>query len=572
MTLTKRVIPCLDVANGRVVKGLHFKSIKDAGDPVSLAEKYSNEGADELVFLDITASEENREIIKSLVSKVARVINIPFTVGGGVVNVLQKNGASIQRRTGVKIEVILAGVRDIKQDRICDTSNIKLTEDPFEVVNHPEIDVVLELIGGTGVTKKLVETAIKNGKHVITANKALIAKHGNKLIQLANKNKVRLLFEASVAGGIPIIKSLEQGLSANKIESLAGIINGTGNFILTEMKEKNRDFDDVLKEAQVLGYAEADPTFDVEGIDAAQKLAILAAIAFGTELQFDKVFTKGISNITTEDIKYASELGYTIKHLGIAKRVGNGIELRVHPTLISSQELIANVNGVMNAVLVKGDALGTSLYYGAGAGEEATASSVIADLIDIINNQTSNHILGWKSQEKLTVIDTESIDSEFYLRLLVSNMKGVLAKITGIFHQYNVSIEELIQKQIDENNKGLARELARMNLTLNTYTQWYWKTDLLNLMNFLRLRADQHAQYEIRAYADIMLDTLKKWVPTTYEAFMDYRVGGTEVSAKGKIVLQKLIKGDDINVEQSGLSKREWNELMITFNLKDKLI
>jgi homoserine dehydrogenase len=299
-----------------------------------------------------------------------------------------------------------------------------------------------------------VETAIKNGKHVITANKALIAKHGNKLIQLANKNKVRLLFEASVAGGIPIIKSLEQGLSANKIESLAGIINGTGNFILTEMKEKNRDFDDVLKEAQELGYAEADPTFDVEGIDAAQKLAILAAIAFGTELQFDKVFTKGISNITTEDIKYASELGYTIKHLGIAKRVGNGIELRVHPTLISNEEIIANVNGVMNAVLVKGDALGTSLYYGAGAGEEATASSVIADLIDIINNQTSNHILGWKSQEKLTVIDTDSIDSEFYLRLLVSNMKGVLAKITGIFHQYNVSIEELIQKQIDENNNA----------------------------------------------------------------------------------------------------------------------
>jgi len=300
----------------------------------------------------------------------------------------------------------------------------------------------------------LVETAIKNGKHVITANKALIAKHGNKLIQLANKNKVRLLFEASVAGGIPIIKSLEQGLSANQIESLAGIINGTGNFILTEMKEKNRDFDDVLKEAQALGYAEADPTFDVEGIDAAQKLAILAAIAFGTELQFDKVFTKGISNITTEDIKYATELGYTIKHFGIATRVGNGIELRVHPTLISNEELIANVNGVMNAVLVKGDALGTSLYYGAGAGEEATASSVIADLIDIINNQTSNHILGWKSQEKLTVIDTESIDSEFYLRLLVSNMKGVLAKITGIFHQYNVSIEELIQKQIDENNNA----------------------------------------------------------------------------------------------------------------------
>ena len=231
-----------------------------------------------------------------------------------------------------------------------------------------------------------------------------MAEHGNDLIKLANKNKVRLLFEASVAGGIPIIKSLEQGLSANKIESLAGIVNGTGNFILTEMKEKDRDFADVLKEAQMLGYAEADPTYDVEGIDAAHKLSILAAIAFGTELQFDKVYTKGISEITTEDIKYATELGYVIKHLGIAKRVGNSIEMRVHPTLIAKDQIIANVNGVMNAVLVKGDALGTSLYYGAGAGDEATASAVIADLIDIINNQTSNHILGWKSQVKHQII------------------------------------------------------------------------------------------------------------------------------------------------------------------------
>ena len=376
------------------------------------------------------------------------------TVGGGVVNLLKKNGASIQRRTGVNIQVILAGVRDIKQDRICDTSNIKLTEDPFEVVNHPEIDVVLELIGGTGLTKKLVETAIKNGKHVITANKALIAKHGNKLIQLANKNKVRLLFEASVAGGIPIIKSLEQGLSANKIESLAGIINGTGNFILTEMKEKDRDFDDVLKEAQALGYAEEDPTFDIEGIDAAHKLSILAAIAFCTELQFNQVYTKGISGITTEDILHATELGYTIKHLGITKRTGNGIELRVHPTLVPNKQLIAQVDGVMNAVMVKSNALGISLYYGAGAGDEATASAVIADLNDIINNQTSNHILGWKSQQKLAVIDNDEIHSEFFLRLLVSDIKGVLAKVTGIFNDHNVSIEALIQKQVDENKNA----------------------------------------------------------------------------------------------------------------------
>ena len=376
------------------------------------------------------------------------------TVGGGVVNVLQKNSASIERRTGVKIEVILAGVRDVTQKRICDTSNIKLTEDPFEVVNHPDIDVVLELIGGTGLTKKLVETAINNGKHVITANKALIANHGNELIKLANKKQVRLLFEASVAGGIPIIKSLEQGLSANNIESLAGIINGTSNFILTDMKEKGRDFDDALKEAQALGYAEEDPTFDIEGIDAAHKLSILAAIAFGTELQFNQVYTKGISGITTEDILHATELGYTIKHLGITKRTGNGIELRVHPTLVSNKQLIAQVDGVMNAVMVKSNALGISLYYGAGAGDEATASAVIADLNDIINNQTSNHILGWKSQQKLSVIDNDEIHSEFFLRLIVSDIKGVLAKVTGIFNDHNVSIEALIQKQVDENKNA----------------------------------------------------------------------------------------------------------------------
>ncbi len=376
------------------------------------------------------------------------------TVGGGVVNVLQKNSASIERRTGSQIELVIAGVRDVTKKRICDTSNIKLTEDPFEVVNHPDIDVVLELIGGFGLAKELVETAINNGKHIITANKALIGNHGNELMKLANKKQVRFLFEASVAGGIPIIKALGQGLSANNIESVAGIINGTGNFILTDMKEKGRDFDDVLKEAQALGYAEEDPTFDIEGIDAAHKLSILAAIAFGTEIQFSKVYTQGISKITTEDILHATELGYTIKHLGIAKRVEDGIELRVHPTLVSNSQLIAQVDGVMNAVMVKSDALGTSLYYGAGAGDEATASAVIADLNDIINNQTSNHILGWKSQQKLAVIDNDEIHSEFFLRLLVSDIKGVLAKVTGIFNDHNVSIEALIQKQVDENKNA----------------------------------------------------------------------------------------------------------------------
>ena len=376
------------------------------------------------------------------------------TVGGGVVNVLQKNSKSIKRRTGAEIELVIAGVRDLTKKRICDTTEIKLTENPFEVVNHPDIDVVLELIGGFGLAKELVETAINNGKHIITANKALIGNHGNDLIKLANKKKVRFLFEASVAGGIPIIKALEQGLSANNIESVAGIINGTGNFILTDMKEKGRDFDDVLKEAQALGYAEEDPTFDIEGIDAAHKLSILAAIAFGTEIQFEKIYTKGISKITTEDILHATELGYTIKHLGIAKRADNGIELRVHPTLVSNNQLIAQVDGVMNAVMVKSDALGTSLYYGAGAGDEATASAVIADLNDIINHQTSNHTLGWKSQQKIAVVDNDSIYSEFFLRLLVTDVKGVLAKVTGIFNDHNVSIEALIQKQVDENNNA----------------------------------------------------------------------------------------------------------------------
>ena len=376
------------------------------------------------------------------------------TVGGGVVNVLQKNSESIKRRTGVEIDLVIAGVRDITKKRICDTKKIQLTEDPFEVVNHPEIDVILELIGGFGLAKELVEKAINNGKHIITANKALIGNHGNELIKLANKKKVRFLFEASVAGGIPIIKALEQGLSANNIESVAGIINGTGNFILTDMKEKGRDFNDVLKEAQALGYAEEDPTFDIEGIDAAHKLSILAAIAFGTEIQFDKIYTKGISNISTEDILHATELGYTIKHLGIAKRGKNGIELRVHPTLVPNNKLIAQVDGVMNAVMVKSDALGTSLYYGPGAGDEATASAVIADLNDIINNQTSNHTLGWKSQQKIKVVDNNSIHSEFFLRLLVTDVKGVLAKVTGIFNDHNVSIEALIQKQVDENNNA----------------------------------------------------------------------------------------------------------------------
>ena len=383
------------------------------------------------------------------------------TVGGGVVNVLKKNGASIERRTGVKIEVILAGVRDIKQDRICDTSNIKLTEDPFEVVNHPEIDVVLELIGGTGVTKKLVETAIKNGKHVITANKALIAKHGNKLIQSANKNKVRLLFEASVAGGIPIIKAIREGLAANKVNWVAGILNGTTNYILTEMKENNLSFDTALKQAQDLGFAEADPTFDIEGVDAAHKITILASIAFGIPINFDAVHVEGISNLSQKDITYAEELGYKIKLLGIAKSQNADVEIRVHPTLVPKNRLVANVDGAMNAVLVHGNMVGPTLYYGAGAGAEPTASAVVADVIDIarqtkLSQDTLIPSLGFmpdKINEK-NILSIENIFSEYYLRFTMKNQAGLLAKITNIFADHDISINSMVHKEVQENNQN----------------------------------------------------------------------------------------------------------------------
>jgi homoserine dehydrogenase len=371
------------------------------------------------------------------------------TVGGGVVNVLAKNQAEIMRRTGVQIQVTHAAVRDINQSRICPTKGIQLTQEPSEIVNNDSIDIVLELMGGTTLAKELVVTAIKNGKHVITANKALIATHGNELLALAKDHNTHLLFEAAVAGGIPILKSLEQGMSANQIEMVAGIINGTGNFILTEMRDQGRDFADVLKEAQELGYAEADPTFDVEGIDAAHKLAILAAIAFGCELQFDKVSTQGISQISGEDVAFATELGYSIKHLGIAKKLNGEIQMRVHPTLIPKTRLLANVDGVMNAVLVKGNAVGPTLYYGAGAGDDATASAVIADLIDIIKGTLSRDVLGWQSLEATPYQNQNDIESIFYLRLLATDKPGVLADITAIFADHNISVEAVVQKQID---------------------------------------------------------------------------------------------------------------------------
>ena len=312
------------------------------------------------------------------------------TVGGGTVNVLARNREEIARRAGRAIEVVHASVRDLGKPRICSLEGIKLTDQPMAVVDDREVTIVVELIGGTDVARELTLHAIDQGKHVVTANKALIALHGNEIFEAARSQGVMVAFEAAVAGGVPIIKAIREGLSGNRIEWIAGIINGTSNFILSEMRDKGQRFDEALAQAQRLGYAEADPSFDVEGIDAAHKLAILAAIAFGKPLAFDKVYTEGIAEVTQEDLQHAEQLGYRIKHLGIARRTGEGVELRVHPTLIPERCLIANVNGVMNAVLVKADAVGLTLYYGAGAGAEPTASAVVADLVDVVRALTTD--------------------------------------------------------------------------------------------------------------------------------------------------------------------------------------
>ena len=376
------------------------------------------------------------------------------TVGGGTVNVLKRNAEEIARRAGRGIEVTHAAARDLSLPRICDTTGIKLTTDPMDVVNDPDIEIIVELIGGDGLAKELVEKAIANGKHVVTANKALIAKHGNEIFKAAQAKGVTVAFEAAVAGGIPIIKALREGLAGNQIQWLAGIINGTGNFILTEMKDKGRDFADVLKEAQELGYAEADPTFDVEGIDAAHKLTILASIAFGIPLQFDAAFTEGISKVTRDDVNYAEALGYRIKHLGVSRRTDKGIELRVHPTLIPERRLIANVDGVMNAVLVMGDAVGPTLYYGAGAGAEPTASAVVADLVDVVRALTSdpeNRVphLAFQADalSDFPILKMDDVETAYYLRMQVADEPGVMAKVTTILGEQGISIEALIQKE-----------------------------------------------------------------------------------------------------------------------------
>jgi len=376
------------------------------------------------------------------------------TVGASTALVLKNNAAEIARRAGRNIEIIQASRRDTSFGMPAGSGEIELVSDPFAVVNNADVDIVIELIGGHAPALELVMQAIENGKHVVTANKALIALHGNEIFAAAQRKGVNVVFEAAVAGGIPIIKSIREGLSANHIESVAGIINGTGNFILTEMRDKGRDFDDVLAEAQALGYAEADPTFDVEGIDAAHKLCILASIAFGIPLQFDAVYTEGISGVSTEDVVYAGQLGYRIKHLGVARRNDQGIEMRVHPTLIPEKRLIANVDGVMNAVLVQADKLGPSLYYGAGAGADPTASAVIADIIDVartITTDAQNRVphLAFQPDQivELPILPISEIQTAYYLRMRVDDRPGVMAEITRIMGDNDISIEAILQKE-----------------------------------------------------------------------------------------------------------------------------
>ena len=376
------------------------------------------------------------------------------TVGGGTFNVLNRNAAEITRRAGRGIRITHAAAREYDAAGLPGIEAINVSDDAFAVVDNPDIDIIVELIGGYEPARELVLKAIANGKHVVTANKALIAMHGNEIFSAAQDKGVMVAFEAAVAGGIPIIKALREGLSANKIHWLTGIINGTGNFILTEMRDKGRDFDDVLREAQALGYAEADPTFDVEGIDAAHKLTILASIAFGIPLQFDKVYTEGISRITREDVAYAEAFGYRIKHLGYTRRTDKGIEMRVHPTLIPERRLIANVDGVMNAVLVNADAVGATLYYGAGAGAEPTASAVVADIIDLVRTLTAdpeNHVPHLAFQPNaiadIPVIAMEEVETAYYLRMQVTDKPGVMASVASILGDAGISIEAILQKE-----------------------------------------------------------------------------------------------------------------------------
>jgi len=379
------------------------------------------------------------------------------TVGSGTFNVLKRNQEEIRRRAGRGIEIAL--VADLNTERARELTNgeVEIVNDANVVVTRPDIDIVVELIGGYGIARELVLKAIENGKHVVTANKALLAVHGNEIFEAARRKGVIVAFEAAVAGGIPIIKALREGLTANRIQWIAGIINGTTNFILSEMRDKGLDFDTVLKEAQQLGYAEADPTFDIEGVDAAHKVTLMSAIAFGMPVQFDKAHVEGITKLAATDIKYAEELGYRIKLLGITRRRDDGVELRVHPTLVPASRLIANVEGAMNAVLVQGDAVGATLYYGKGAGAEPTASAVIADLVDVTRLHTADpghrvpH-LAFQPDElsNVPVLPIEEINSAYYLRMRVADETGVLAEITRILAEAGISIDAMLQKESRE--------------------------------------------------------------------------------------------------------------------------
>ena len=379
------------------------------------------------------------------------------TVGSGTFNVLKRNQEEIRRRAGRGIEITMVADLDVARARALVGDGVLVVDDARKVVASPDIDIVIELIGGYGIAKALVLEAIESGKHVVTANKALLAVHGTEIFAAAHRQGVMVAFEAAVAGGIPIIKALREGLSANSIQWIAGIINGTTNFILSEMRDKGLDFGVVLKEAQKLGYAEADPTFDIEGEDAAHKATLMSAIAFGIPVQFDKAYVEGITALAAQDIRYAEQLGYRIKLLGITKRVAGGIELRVHPSLIPAKRLLANVEGAMNAVVVHGDAVGTTLYYGKGAGSEPTASAVIADLVDITRLHTADpehrvpH-LAFQPDEMsdLAIVPMSEIVTSYYLRLNVADEAGVLASVTGILASLGISIDAVLQREADE--------------------------------------------------------------------------------------------------------------------------
>jgi homoserine dehydrogenase len=383
------------------------------------------------------------------------------TVGSGTFNVLQRNQAEIKRRAGRGIEITMVADLDVARAQSIVGPDVKVVNDARAVIANPEIDIVIELIGGYGIAKALVLEAIAAGKHVVTANKALLAVHGTEIFAAASAKGVMVAFEAAVAGGIPIIKALREGLTANRIQWIAGIINGTTNFILSEMRDKGLDFDVVLKEAQSLGYAEADPTFDIEGVDAAHKVTLMSAIAFGIPVQFDKAYVEGITQLGAADIRYAEQLGYRIKLLGITKRTPKGIELRVHPSLVPSKRLIANVEGAMNAVVVQGDAVGTTLYYGKGAGSEPTASAVIADLVDItrlhtVDPQSRVPHLAFQpntldqAMSDLPVLPMSEVVTSYYLRLRVADEAGVLAQVTGLLANAGISIDAVLQREADE--------------------------------------------------------------------------------------------------------------------------